>query len=115
MEYRYREPEPNYSIWWQVALGVFIALLAHSVVTGLYARHEMNKALTQLKAETTRAEKQAQRQLDAITAAQRNPSYPYQPPTMQDIAPLRDGERCMQGRRFKRVENGWVQIPHDPC
>lgn len=115
MEYRYREPEPNYSIWWQVALGVFIAMLAHSVVTGLYAKHEMNKALKQLAAKTTRAEEQAQRQLDAITAAQRNPVYQYQAPRMQDVAPLRDGERCIQGRRFKRVENGWLQIPKDPC
>lgn len=114
MEFRYREPEPNYSIWWQVALGVFLALLAHSIITGLYARRELNKALQQLTTETTKAEKQAERQLDAITRANAQ-QVPYQSPTMQDIAPLRDGERCIQGRRFKRVENGWVQIPRDPC
>ena len=115
MEYRYRDPEPNYSIWWQVALGVFIALLAHSIITGLYARHELNKTLRQLSVETKKAEQQAQRQLDAINAMQRPSGYQYPVPTTQDIAPLRDGERCIQGRRFKRVENGWVQIPRDPC
>lgn len=115
MEYRYREPEPNYSIWWQVALGVFLAMLAHSIITGLYARHEMNKAMRQLTAETNKAEQQVQRQIDAMNAVAQHPPYQYQAPTMQDIAPLRDGERCIQGRRFKRVENGWVQIPRDPC
>lgn len=115
MEYRYRDPEPNYSIWWQVALGVFLAMLAHSIITGLYARRELNKALHQLTTETKKAEQQAKREIDALTRSASYQQPAYQPPTMQDIAPLRDGERCIQGRRFKRVKNGWVQIPRDPC
>lgn len=48
MEYRYRAPEPDHSIWWQVALGVFLALLSHSIITGLYTRHEFNKRCRKL-------------------------------------------------------------------
>lgn len=29
--------------------------------------------------------------------------------------PLGDGERCMQGHRFKRIEGGWRDLPNDPC
>ena len=115
MEYRYRTPEPDHSIWWQVAIGVFLALLAHSIITGLYTRRELNRAMQELSAETKKAEQQAQRQLDAIAASANHPPYEYRAPTMQDIAPLRNGERCIQGKRFKRVENGWVQLPKDPC
>lgn len=115
MEYRYRAAEPDHSIWWQVALGVFLALLAHSIITGLYERRELNKAMRQIAAEAEKAEKQAQRQLQATAAtAAQHPLYPYTSPIFERT-PLRDGERCIQGRRFKRVENGWVQLPKDPC
>lgn len=29
--------------------------------------------------------------------------------------PLRPGERCIQGRRFQRIEGGWRDRPNDPC
>lgn len=35
-------------------------------------------------------------------------------PTVQQ-RPLGDGERCMQGHRFKRIEGGWRDLPNDPC
>lgn len=108
MEYRYRAPEPDHSIWWQVALGVFLALLGHSIITGLYTRHQFNKTLQQINVESKKAEQQLSRELKP-TSNNSKPRYVVPP------KPLRDGERCMQGRRFKRVENGWVQLPHDPC
>lgn len=110
MEYRYRAPEPDHSIWWQIALGVFLALLAHSIVTGLYARYQFNKTMQQTGAESRKADRQLKRELQA------SPASTYtQPRYVEPAAPLRDGERCMQGRRFKRVENGWVQLPQEPC
>lgn len=30
-------------------------------------------------------------------------------------APLRDGERCIQGRRFQRIDGGWRDRPLEPC
>lgn len=29
--------------------------------------------------------------------------------------PLRPGERCIQGRRFQRIEGGWRDRPNEPC
>lgn len=108
MEYRYRAPEPDHSIWWQVALGVFLALLGHSIITGLYTRHEFNKTMQKINAESKKAEQQIRSELEPV-------STNAQPRYIAPPAPLRDRERCMQGRRFKRVENGWVQLPHEPC
>lgn len=108
MEYRYRAPEPDHSIWWQVALGVFLALLGHSIIIGLYTRHQINKTMQQMNVEAKKAEQQFSSELQAASNKPR-PRYVAPP------APLRDGERCLQGRRFKRVENGWVQLPRDPC
>lgn len=114
MEYRCREPEQDHSLWWQIALGVFLALMAHSVITGLYEQHQMSKAVRQLSAETKRLEAQAKRQIDAATAAAQHPQYQYTegvPPPR----PLADGERCISGKRFRRVENGWMQLASEPC
>jgi len=30
-------------------------------------------------------------------------------------APLRSGQRCMQGRLLERIEGGWRDLPHEPC
>lgn len=111
MERRYREADSS-DLWWQIALGGFIALLAHSIVIGLYSRYETRQAMAQLERESKLATQQMRR---ALT---QNAPAPKQAQDVRDSAPPRpldDGERCLQGRRFKRVSNGWVQLPHDPC
>lgn len=111
MERRYREADSS-DLWWQIAVGGFIALLAHSIVVGLYTRYETRLALAQLERESKLATQQMQR------AVARNVQTPSVAPTAREYdppRPLSDGERCLQGRRFKRVSNGWVQLPHDPC
>lgn len=94
------------NLWWQIALGGFLALMAHSVVTSLYARWETHRAIQQLNAEMASATKQLRRQVQHIESAA--PVVDYGP------EPLRDGERCINGRRFERVENGWRQV-NLPC
>lgn len=98
---------PTEGLWWQIALGVFMGLLAHSVVTGLYARYEMAKVVRQLNAETERAAKQLQQAFPSAAPVVSS-SENYEP------APLREGERCINGRRFARVDNGWRQV-NEPC
>jgi len=29
--------------------------------------------------------------------------------------PLRQGERCISGKRLQRIEGGWRDVPNDPC
>lgn len=111
MERRYREADSS-DLWWQIAVGGFIALLAHSIVVGLYSRYETSQAMAQLERESKLATQQMQR------AFARNVQAPREAPTAEEYnppRPLRDGERCLQGRRFTRVSNGWVQMPRDPC
>ncbi len=31
------------------------------------------------------------------------------------VEPLRSGQRCIQGRRFERIEGGWRDLPKSPC
>lgn len=44
-----REPERP-ALWPQIALGVFLGMLAHSIVVGLYVRYEMYRAGKQVEA-----------------------------------------------------------------
>ncbi len=93
------------SLWWQIALGGFLALTAHSIVTGLYQRWEVHQAMQQLYEEARKLSSEAGRRVQPAS-----PTSFYQ---QQAPEPLRDGERCINGRRFARVENGWLQINED--
>ncbi len=117
MEYRYRPPEPNRDLWWQIALGVFIALMAHSIVVGAYSNYVLKRELRALQAQTSQQQKSITRQAEAAAAAALHPQYPAATSAQSRARarPLADGERCIQGRRFRRVENGWVQLPREPC
>lgn len=99
-------PTPNrdahLQLWWQIALGGFLALLLHSVVVGTFERWETQQALKAMNAEMARLNETMRTPAPVVRRA---------PPP----APLRAGERCVKGERFERVENGWVHLPHQPC
>lgn len=94
-------------LWWQISLGVFVGLLAHSVVTGLYVRLELYFGL-----------KAAGNALEQIIDDFSEPAplrRPVQPSAMRRSVPaaprpLGTDERCVGRKRFRRVENGWVQV-----
>lgn len=101
--------ERHAGLWWRIALGVFIGMLAHSVVTGLYVRLELymglkaaGDALEQLTGELTESTP------PPVKPAQRAPTRRAAPPAAP--RPLSADERCVGGKRFRRVENGWVQV-----
>lgn len=89
-----------YSIWWQVALGGFLALGAHSLLEAAWAKYQLQQLEKQLTAEMRRVPT----------------PYPSTPAERQRNAkrPIGPDERCIEERRFKRVENGWKQI-NEPC
>lgn len=97
------------TLWWEVALGVFLALMAHSLVTGLWQRWEIRQAMKALEREAERFPRQP------VPAPEPEPQAEIRYLPGAHAAPLRAGERCIHGRRFRRVENGWVQVPHEPC
>lgn len=113
LQFRDRRPAPSRDapplggLWWQVALGVFLALMAHSLITGLWERYEAQRIMRQVNEETRKASVQLQQAIKALEAL---------PPTSDThvTQPLHPGERCVSGRRFMRLGNGWRQLP-EPC
>lgn len=101
--------ERHAGLWWQIALGVFTGLLAHSVVTGLYVRVELymglkaaGEALDQLAGDLTESAPPPVRPAQRASTRRAAPSAAPRP--------LGADERCVGGKRFRRVENGWVQV-----
>ncbi|MBD9368378.1 hypothetical protein [Xanthomonas sp. XNM01] len=103
------------ALWPQIAAGVFLALLAHSIVTGLYVRWEAKRVTDELNAQMAKETAALERQLRDIEVQIPSPQAVRQRERPIPPAPLQDGERCIKGQRFQRVENGWVHVPRLPC
>lgn len=88
-----------YSLWWQIALGVFIALCANSLVEAAVARYQLQQIGKQLNAEAQSISRQTRQRVKS---------------SAPEVLPLQPGQRCIQGRRFERVDNGWRQL-NSPC
>jgi len=112
-KFRHREvrnsptPRAGSALWLQIALGVFVGMLGHSLLTGMYVRWESEQALKALNKQMATETARLNRAAAAIIA-------PPLPPRAT-VAPLRDDERCIKGDRFRRVDNGWVHLPRNPC
>jgi hypothetical protein len=107
---------------WKLALGIFLGLSAFGIGTLVFlgmaaqaameeqerreklAAEEFKKALNNPDPFGWHAAGAKQRAEDAAQAAR-----------IRAAKQLKPGERCIHGRRFKRVENGWVQLPSQPC
>lgn len=101
-------------IIWKIALGVFAGLCLFGLVTcsGLIV---IGSAVQQEQA------RQAEEAMKEFNKAISNPD-PYgwrkaqlerQRQEARERA-LQPGERCISGKRFRRVDNGWVQV-QKPC
>lgn len=97
-------------LWLQIALGVFVAMLAHSIVTGLYVRWEIYTGIKTLGAAFEEFEKEIRAETAVPTRVHGREATRPARPTRPAIRPLAAGERCVGGKRFRRVENGWVQV-----
>ena len=59
-------------------------------------------------------EAEAAKDLAEVRRQIREVNYPQQPQYVPP-APLQPGQRCIQGRRFERIEGGWRNLPYQPC
>lgn len=102
-------PRPA-GLTWQIAIGVFLGITMAMVAYKLHERHQMNLAIQQFNAEMTKLDSELARAFEAPTY--RNSESNAR--TRRVVVPLRNGERCIQGKRLRRIPNGWEQI-NEPC
>ncbi|WP_449466806.1 hypothetical protein [Stenotrophomonas humi] len=116
-------------VWLKIALAVIVVVL---IVMGLIEWNAKRQAAAMTAelmrpmtpAEETRLEEQMlqwKKTMEAETAkeiAELQRHIWIDPQSAQHYAPrapLRPGQRCIQGRRFERIEGGWRDIPKSPC
>lgn len=120
---RHSEPGPP---WAYIAAGVVLAI---AIVMGLIewnARRqaaaitrELTRPMTaqeeaRFKDERAKQEREMATQTAAELAELRRTLW-VTPPQALPVRPLKMDERCIQGRRFQRIEGGWRDRPNEPC
>lgn len=120
------EPTPQ---WVYIAGGIALAIL---IIMGLIewnARRqaaaitaELTRSMSMSDEDRARFDAQAAKwakEDEAIIREHRryidNPITLRMQPAPSNPAPLRDGQRCIGGKRFERIPGGWRDLPHDPC
>lgn len=111
---RPRVAESEMPVWLHVAIGVFIALSLHSLITWSIAAMSVRAALKQLDAEIAEFGRQFPQPVIEAPSNRPTPSNQRQPVT-RTYKPLEAGERCIDGKRFRRIPNGWAEVPRSPC
>ncbi|WP_238151450.1 hypothetical protein [Xanthomonas campestris] len=123
----YRGPTrsvPESSDFW-IKAGICLAVLV-VVAVGLieWNAHRQAAAMTAelMRPMTPSEQRQLNRQLAQMDAdaaqeiaAMRRQLWQDQPVAPRyEPGPLKPGQRCMQGRRLQRIQNGWTQL-REPC
>lgn len=106
--------QPNNA--WHIATAVLAVLLGIAAADQLWARYQRHMMI-----------KEFNRQVEAITAPGSDPlgihaqirehrKQEAEAKRRQEAArALKPDERCFDGQRFRRLENGWQQLPNQPC
>ncbi|KKY04971.1 hypothetical protein [Xanthomonas citri] len=103
MSYR---PQNNHDgLWWEIALGIFVGQLMTAALAGVVALCLGYFTMRSVSA--------------ALPAVAPQPLYTprsqrAEPQTLR-LRPLETDERCSQNKRFRRLSNGWQELPNDPC
>ncbi len=97
----YRQQRDYDGLWWQIALGIFVGQLMTAVLGGLGFLLLGGLVASQFSRE--------------IQISGSNRTTHRAAPNVPAHRPLSDDERCIQGKRFRRLSNGWQEMPHDPC
>ena len=108
------------SLAWKVGIGVFAGIMAATLLQQAVANYRERKAIEQFNTEMTRIAKdpdplgwQAAAQEAQVSAWIRQQNQ--RQPAPREYAPLSPGERCINGQRFRKLENGWAQSSNKKC
>ncbi|MBO9748860.1 chloride channel protein [Xanthomonas phaseoli pv. dieffenbachiae] len=103
MSYR---PQNNHDgLWWEIALGIFVGQLMTAALAGVVALCLGYFTLRSVSA--------------ALPTVGPHPLYKPRSqraePARLQLRELESDERCIQHKRFRRLSNGWQELPNDPC
>ncbi|WP_126941540.1 chloride channel protein [Xanthomonas vesicatoria] len=103
MSYR---PQNNHDgLWWEIALGIFVGQLMTAAFAGVVALCLGYFTLRSVSAGLP----------TPLPQRIYTPRSQQTDPTPVQLRPLESDERCIQHKRFRRLSNGWQELPHDPC
>jgi hypothetical protein len=103
---RREEPKSSSGLWWQVAAGIVVGLLIFQAIERYQQRQALEAGLAAIQRaakdpdpfgwqQTAARQREQQRRIDRAQSAKNA---------------LGPDERCINGQRFRRVENGYVQV-----
>lgn len=122
-----RRPHDESAIWLRIAAGVAALILIAmgliewnarrqaAAITAELTRPMTPKEEARFKADMQRLEAEMQATAAKELAEVRKQIWVDPQPRYTPRAPLSQGQRCIQGRRFERIEGGWRDLPHEPC
>lgn len=111
MNHRYQPTrDPHDGLWWQIALGIFVGQLMTAIVAGIGFFLLAGAATYETEQQTKRLTQQMQRIVAPTT-----PTYSTPTRQVRTTRPLEPDERCIRNKRYKRLPNGWADMPYDPC
>ncbi|WP_126941538.1 chloride channel protein [Xanthomonas vesicatoria] len=103
MSYR---PQNNHDgLWWEIALGIFVGQLMTAALAGVVALCLGYFTMRSFDAGLP----------TPLPQRLYTPRSQQTDPTPVQLRQLESDERCIQHKRFRRLSNGWQELPHDPC
>ncbi|WDL51990.1 chloride channel protein [Xanthomonas campestris] len=103
MSYR---PQNNHDgLWWEIALGIFVGQLMTAALAGVVALCLGYFTMRSVSAGLP----------TPLPQRLYTPRSQQADRTPVQLRPLESDERCIQHKRFRRLSNGWQELPHDPC
>lgn len=125
----YRGPSRHYTEqgspqWLKAAIGLAIVIAIAMGLIEWNAKRQAAAMTAELLRPMTSAEKkhwdeqmrrEAEDDRKAVEAAVRTVRIDQAPVIYAPRAPLKDNQRCISGRRYERIRNGWRDLPNEPC
>lgn len=112
-----KQPRSDDGLVWKIAVGVVLGLIVFFGLQRCVDEYRARQVIEQLNKETAafsaqmQAHDQGQQELLERHAQERAERR-----QRNEAALLpRENERCVNGKRFRRLQNGWEEIPHQPC
>lgn len=98
---------------WKIAAGVVLGLIVFFGLQRCVDEYRARQAIAAMNAELAKIEvaTRSQRELNERHARERAERQQRR----EGALLLGPDERCVGGKRFRRLPNGWAEVPHKPC